>query len=107
MKNSKTCFEMCCYSILWVLCCFGCFFGLLENIVRCVKSCCLRCFGLQSKTERSAKKVGRRVKAEKKKFLEEMQEYLASTLAGEGDQLLTDQKDDDQDDSKLDEDDDD
>ena len=57
--------------------------------------------------ERSAKKVGRRVRAEKKKFLEEMQEYLASTLAGEGDQLLTDQKDDDQDDSKLDEDDDD
>jgi len=32
--------------------------------------------------ERSAKKVGRRVRAEKKKFLEEMQEYLASTLAG-------------------------
>ena len=33
--------------------------------------------------------------------------FLTSTLAGEGDQLLTDQKDDDQDDSKLDEDDDD
>ena len=50
--------------------------------------------------ERSAKKVGKRVKEDKKKFLEEMQNFWSESFVEEGEQLITEQKEDNLDDDE-------